>query len=127
MGLRSQAVADLRSFLEDSAGGFGWPITVTDPSGHSASLTGYASDISQMYDPSTGELISGRRAEVTLHLSSLAAAGLGIPDNVDDSTSKPWVVAFNDPLGNTYTFKVADGAPDRELGCVVLSLEAYKP
>jgi hypothetical protein len=127
MGLRAQAAADLRSILEDSTAGFGWPITITNPAGATASLTGFTNDISKFTDPSTGMMVGGRSTEISIPIAALVAAGLGQPDNIDDSASKPWVVAFNDVQGNAYTFKVCDASPDATLGVVVCSLEAYKP
>lgn len=126
MGLRAVAAADNRAILEDTAG-FGWPITVTDPAGTIRSLTGSAGDISQSVDPSTGQLVTGRTAQVTLSLAALTAAGLGIPKGTSDGAGKPWLVQFNDPAGTSHLFKVSEALPDRALGCVLLSLEAYKP
>lgn len=125
-GLRSIAEADLGVILEDSAYGFGWPITVTSPDGTYASLTGFSDDIAQVIDPDTGQAISGRLASVALRISSLAACGLGLPQGIAETTRKPWVIEFDDINGNPFKFKVQQCNPDRALGVVVCILELYK-
>ena len=126
-GLRALAESDLGGILEDSLTGFGWPITVTNPAGTSAELTGFSDDISQVIDPDTGQAVSGRLASVAVRIGHLTDNGLSIPRGVADSTSKPWVVSFDDVNGNAHTFKVAESNPDRALGLVVCILEAYTP
>lgn len=127
MGLRSDAEADLGAILEDSVRGFGWPITVTDPSGNVAPLTGDSGDISQLIDPDTGQAVSGRLAHVSLRISSLVASPVvGIPRTIADSTSKPWLITFDDINGTSYTFKVSESDPDRKLGLVICLLELYE-
>lgn len=125
MSLRELAESDLGIILEDSVTGFGWPIKITDPSNTSAVLTGFSDDISQIIDPDTGQAVSGRLASVALRISSLMAAGLGLPRGVADSGSKPWIITFDDISGNAYTFKVAQSNPDRALGVVTCLLELY--
>lgn len=125
MSLRTLAEQDLGAILEDSAYGFGWSITLTDPDGLTDTLTGFSDDISQVVDPDTGQLVSGRLASVALRISSLVAAGFTLPRNVSDNTSKPWVVTFDDINGTAHTFKVRQSDPDRALGLVVCILEGY--
>jgi len=128
VGIRELAESDLGAILEDSATGFGWPITLTDPSGVSnANLTGFSNDISQVIDPDTGQVVSGRTASVSLRLSTLITAGFGMPRGVADQTSKPWLVTFNDINGTSHTFKITNADPDRALGVVVCMLENYTP
>lgn len=126
MNLRQQAATDLQAIVEDGATGFGWPITVTAPSGASATLVGFSSDIGQTLDPQTGQAIAARKASVVLRIASLTAAGLTMPRGVDDEGSRPWVVAFADINGAAFTFKVTEAMPDRAIGCVVCVLEAYR-
>lgn len=127
MSLRATAEADLKAIVNDSSNGFGWPISITDPSGLSASLTGFSSDISQVIDPDTGQAVSGRLASVAVNINDLTAAGFtSLPRNITEKTSKPWVVVFNDIMGNSHTFKVAQSNPDRALGIVVCLLENYQ-
>lgn len=127
MGLRELAESDLAVVLEDRDTGFGWDVALTDPAGlRVATLVGQSDDISQLIDPDTGELVSGRRASVVLRISSLVAAGFtSLPRSVADSTLKPWIVEFSDINGNAYAFKVRQADPDRALGVVVCILEAY--
>lgn len=127
MGLREVAENDLAFILEDMDEGFGWPINITDPVGLSADLVGQSGDISQTIDPETGVLISGQLAHVTLRITTLEAAGFEIPRGVVDSSSKPWVVRFDDIAGAPRTYKVQESNPDFTLGIVVCILERYDP
>jgi hypothetical protein len=127
MGLRDQAAADLKFILEDSAAGFGWPITVVDPFGSQADLIGYSTDIAETIDASTGLAVSGREAAVTVAMASLKAAGFDeLPRNVPEKTTRPWCVIFNDIAGASYKFKVSECRPDRVIGAILLILEAYE-
>lgn len=128
MSLRALAEQDLGVILEGDAYGFRWPITVTDPAGLTDdTLYGFSDDISQVIDPDTGQLVSGRLASVALRTSTLLAAGFTeLPRGVADSSSKPWIVAFNDINGTAHAFKVRQSNPDRALGMVTCILEAYE-
>ncbi|ANO58048.1 hypothetical protein [Shewanella phage SFCi1] len=126
MSLRQLAESDLSFTLEDSVTGFGWPVTLTDPSGGSFNLTGQSHDISQIIDPDTGTAISGREASCVLRMSSITAAGSALPVGEADTNTAPWLVAFNDVNGAPYTFKVMYSDPDRTLGTVTLVLGAWK-
>ncbi len=126
MGLRQIAEADLGLILEDNITGFGFSIIVTDPSGTVRPLTGFSDDIAQIIDPDTGQAVSGRLASVALRISSLTAAGLGLPVGIADAAIKPWLVEFDDINGNPFKFKVAQSNPDRALGMVILILELYQ-
>lgn len=126
MGLRQQAEADLAFILEDDVGGFGYSITLTDPSGLTDTFTGFSDDIAQVIDPDTGQAVSGRLASVALRISSLYAAGFKLPKGIADTGSKPWTVAFNDINGRAHTFKISESNPDRAVGIVVCLLEAYR-
>jgi hypothetical protein len=125
VGLREQAAADLKLILEDSAAGFGWPITVTSPNGtDTAELTGYSNDIAQAIDPETGMLVSGRVASVVLSIGTLEDAGFTeVPRGTAESSGRPWVIEFADINGAPHRFKVREARRDRALGCVVCILE----
>jgi hypothetical protein len=125
MGLRDLAEADLGRILEDAETGFGYPITLTDPAGSVLALTGFSNDIAQVIDPDTGQVVSGRLASVALRISTITAAGLGLPRGIANSSSKPWIVDFNDLLGNPHKFKVFQSNPDRTIGMITLILESY--
>jgi hypothetical protein len=119
------ANADNRAILENVSGGFGRSITLTDPSGTSAVLSGMGQDIGLTIDPQTGDAISGRRASAALPIAAILEAGLGQPVGVVDAASKPWLLAIQLPSEPApRTFKIVETWPDR-LGCIVCFLEAY--
>lgn len=124
MGLRQQARRDTRRILED-VDGFAWSIVVTNPDGRSACLRGFSTDISDMIDLETGQLVTGRQAEVALPMGALTQAGLELPEHIASEAMKPWTVKFDDIEGTSHTFKVMRTAPDRTVGLVLCYLEAY--
>ncbi len=126
MGLRSLAEADNRVILNDSAFGFGYDITLTDPAGNAQPLTGFSTDISQLIDPETGTAVSGRLSTVALNINDITTAGLSMPKGIADSMIKPWLIKFDDINGNAHTFKVSKSDPDRAIGMIILTLEFYK-
>lgn len=125
MGLRSQAEADLGVILENEDD-FGFPITLTDPSGEVANLIGFTHDISEVIDPNTGTAVTGRDINVSLRTGSILDENLAIPQGVADTDKKPWMVKFNDLEGQSGTYKVRESRPDRQLGVVVLICEFYE-
>lgn len=126
MGLRTIAESDLSFILEDKLTGFGFDITVTDPSLTVAQFVGFSNDISQVIDPDTGQIVSSRSASVALRMSSLNTAFSNVlPVGIADASSKPWVVEFLDIGGASHKFKVIKSNPDRGLGIVTLLLDGY--
>lgn len=125
MGLRQLAETDLAAIIEDSDFGFGVDITLTDPAGTAQVLKGFSNDISQVIDLTTGQIVSGRLITATLRMSSITLPG--VPLGIADASQKPWLVAFDDILGQSYVFKVAKANPDRALGVLFLTLELYTP
>ena len=134
VGLRRQAFEDLSTIVNDADCGVGWPVVVTDPDGNQSPQPGglidpiYAitSDVSDLIDPNTGHAVSGRLATCAIPMQSLVTAGLGMPEGISNSALKPWVIQFNDIMGNPFTFKVQESKPDRMLGIVNCSLELYR-
>ena len=126
MSLRALATADLRNILEDEDTGFGWPVTVKDPTGKTDSFVGFSNDISQVIDPDTGLAVSGRLASVGISTTTLTEKGFDLPVGIADSGSKPWLVTFDDIGGNSFTFKVSKSSPDRALGLIICLLELYQ-
>lgn len=125
MSLRAQAAADAQAFLND-ADGFAWDITLVQPSGTSTALKGFSGDIGLTIDPDTGQAVTGRRAHVALSILDLEAESIPMPQAVADKNRKPWLVRFDDLHGREQTFKVAATMPDRTLGVVTCTLEAYQ-
>lgn len=124
MGLRELAEKDLETIVEDSVHGFAVDITLTNPSGTIQVLKGFSNDVSQIIDPETGQIVSGRLATATLRLSKIT---IGTPEGISDPKSKPWLCSFNDILGEAHVFKVAQGNSDLALGVIFLILEIWKP
>lgn len=125
MNLRQLACQDALAILEDFDSGFGWPIVVTDPDAVTYQLTGFSTDIGMMIDPDTGQAVSGRLASVALPIARLKASGLELPREIPDSSKKPWLITFDDIVGESRTFKVRETLPDRAIGVIVCILEFY--
>lgn len=126
MGLRERATNDAQVILNDRLRGFGWDIEITSPELVTKPLVGFSTDISQVIDPTTGQVVSGREASIAIHIQDLEGAGFRIPEGVARETDKPWVVKFDDIMGKEHTFKVSESNPDRAIGIVTCLLEAYK-
>lgn len=126
MGLRDQAELDLATTLEDPDG-WGWAINVTAPDGDTVDLYGQSNDIEQLIDPDTGTAVGGRLASCAMRISTLAAAGIAMPEGIQESAGKPYVIVFDDIGGTAWTFKVNESRPDRGMGVVVCILEQYNP
>jgi hypothetical protein len=125
VSLLAQAAADARRILNDSARGFATAITLTNPDGTAASLKGFQTDVGLTIEPETGVPVAGRRASVALSLADIVDAGIGMPRNVPDTNSSPWLVTWTPPTGSAQTMKVIDVLPDK-LGIVVLLLERWQ-
>jgi hypothetical protein len=125
MGLRQEIRRHSKIILTDATTGFAWSIVVTDPDGKSACIRGFTTDIADLIDPETGMGVSGRQAEVTLHMDSLKAVGLEHPAHIASGAGKPWTIKFDDIEGKPHTFKVMRTAPDRAVGVILCYLEAY--
>ena len=127
MGLRQEIKRNTQIILADEANGFAWPLVVTDPSGKSVRTKGFTCDIADLIDPETGQAVSGRMAEVTIHMEELRCAGMAHPAHIQDGSGKPWTFKFDDLYGTSHTFKVQRVSPDRTTGLILCCLEAYVP
>ena len=126
MGLRARAALDAQRILTNT-NHFGWPITITDPAGTSAVVTGFSNDVAQVLDPQTGEVIEGRTVTAVLSIATLTEAGFtSLPRSVVSDAQRPWVITFDDVNGNSGTFKVMSTNPDHTLGIIVCFLETYQ-
>lgn len=122
MSLRGIAEKDLRFILGDS----GWSFTIFDPSENALPVTGLSNDISRLIDPDTGQAVSGRFATISVSYRAFHDAGMEVPRSIPETTSKPWVVQATDVLGKEYRFKIIRSEPDRTLGLILCTLEAYR-
>lgn len=127
MNLRKIAETDLAGILEGDSG-FGWLIKITSPDGIVKELTGFSNDVSQVIDPDTGIIVSGRNASIAIRIELISQAfpGKGLPRGIANSSEKPWVVEFSDINGNNHKFKISESNPDRTLGLVTCNLELYE-
>lgn len=117
MSLADIARADLRLILTG-----GEAVTVTAPTGFSASMLAELQDIAQTIDPQTKLPVETRMATATVGIPELQTAGFTtLPGAVASSAAKPWRVRVG-----TYDYKVAAAHPDRALGVIVLHLEHYR-
>lgn len=126
MSLRELAKSDLSFILRDEPDGFGQGITLTTPQGISNEFIGFSNDISQVIDPDTGAIVSGRAASVAINIDSIYAANVALPRSISDTGSKPWLVSFTSIDGEIIKFKVVQSNPDRSLGIITLILELYQ-
>jgi len=125
-GLRQTASEDLTYILEDLMG-WSWPITITNPAGLSKPIQGFSNDISQVIDPDTGLVVTGRSASIAVSKTTLINAGfLVFPEGIADTSKKPWVVEFADNIGKSNKFKIVESTPDNTLGLIVCLLSIYK-
>lgn len=123
MSLKSLSEADLGLIIENDFDG--WPVLLTAPDLTAIPLTGLSNDISQVFDPDTGQAVNGRSATVSLRMSTVLAAGKGLPEGIANSSSLPWTITVDDVNGSSGVFKVARSDPDRALGMITLFLEVY--
>lgn len=123
MNMYAQAAADTKAILEDSASGFGVPMTLTAPDGNTQQITGMAADIGNTIDPETGLNIAGRSAHVSLPTASLT---IGTPKGVPEEDASPWLVEFQLPGETTLQkFRIFETMPDR-LGVIVCFVEVWE-
>ena len=123
MSLRQQAEQDLAFILEDADRGFAFPATITNPDGVSDQLNVQSGDIHLLYDSDNDMTVSDRKAHVSIRISSLITAGLGIPRADPDTTKNPWLFEFADINGIVRKFIISKSLPDRTLGIVTVILE----
>ena len=126
MSLRDQAEKDLGFILEDSDKGFAVEATITNPAGVSAVLKIQSGDAYLLFEPEGDILVTDRTAHASIRISSLTAAGLGIPRKEPDETKNPWTVEFSDANGVSRKFSVSEPRPDRTLGLVTIILQLIK-
>lgn len=123
MGLRQVAERDLGAILTETECGFGWPIVLIAPTGTRTMLTGFSNDIAELIDPDTGQAVSGRMASVALRMRSLPT---DLPRGIANTAGRPWLVEFEDIVGQPWRFAVRESNPDRGLGLQILILELYQ-
>ena len=124
LNLRDKAVADTRNILEGVAG---IDVALTNPAQSlTATVRGFSSDIARAIDPETNLFVQGQFASVQLPIGAITDAGFSdIPTGIMDSTSKPWVVEYQEPGQNLRKYKVRNSEPDYSLGIVICTLETY--
>ena len=118
MDLQRLAESDLAFTLE----GDGQRVTLVNPDGVGAELNAISCDISLMIDPDTGVPVSGRNANAALRIASITAAGLTMPQGIEDGATVPWLVMYETVTGEMITAKVLASNPDRAVGVITLKL-----
>jgi len=122
MSLKNIAQSDLQKIVENVVTGFGVDVTLISPTNVEFNLRGFTNDIFQQIDPETGQIVSGRVAQISFSLKTLIDDEIGIPIGIADASIKPWLVRFTDLSGEMLTFKVSSTAPDRGIGIINLFL-----
>lgn len=77
-------------------------------------------------DPDTGEMVASLQASITFAFEAIANAGLGVPEAVHDSGQRPWLVAWDDPLLGTITYKIAETRRQGTMARYEYILERYQ-
>lgn len=126
MNLREQAENDLKMTLEDDDFGFAFEATVTNPAGVSAVLKIQSGDVHLLFEPESDIFVAERTAHASMRISSLTAAGLGLPQAEPDENKNPWIIEFPDANDVLRKFTVAEARPDRTLGIVTVILQLIK-
>lgn len=113
MNLRDLAEQDLAITLEDGDDGFGWDITITNPSDQSQTVKGQYHRVSVEVDPETGMQVRSKRASITIRNSTFT---LGI-------IAKTWKVTVTDINGVVLEGVVSDILPDDTLGVTTMFVQ----
>ena len=79
MELMEMVRRDLSVMVADKQTGFGEEATFTSPEGTEIPAIVLSSDISQVIDPDTGQLVSGRKATVAVYLKTFDDANVVTP------------------------------------------------
>ena len=125
MSLQDAAAKLVRSILENKDQ-FGIEMTVTDPSGVQAQITGIPTDISQTIDPQTGLLVASRSICVSMPLAAFDEQFSKRPEGVNAKGRRQWLVELklqNMPAAVKYA--VISTRPDA-IGCVLCFLQIYE-
>jgi hypothetical protein len=118
MNILDQAEKDLSFTIEDKNNGFGVELKFIDKD-NEMTVIASVNDTGYFIDPQTGVGVAGRRADVSIRMSTiLALSNNDPPDNT-------WNVEFTDKNNDTWKMSVIDVMPDRTLGLFYITLEAY--
>lgn len=122
MSLFEDAAQDYRDIINSDIGA-SLDCTITPPDGVSEPFTCRMSDTAQTIEPGTNQVISGRQVVISVCLSDLVDVGFESIRGIAKETEKPWIVEFDNAIGDSGKFKVSESAPDRSLAMVTLNLE----
>jgi hypothetical protein len=119
--VRPNVAGDVRRIIQD----FGEDITVTDPFGKTAVLSGLVRDIGQAIDPGTGLLVSGRFVNVSIARGAFVDAGFeGLPRHVGNEDRMPWKISIV-WRGETHVFVPRETDESNSMGFVNLKLGPF--
>ena len=126
-GVLRQSERDLEQSLEDALAGTGTTMTITDPSGTAADLTGHVIEIGAFVDLETGQLVSVQHGHVAVRMSRLISIfGAELPDGKPASDEKSWLIVAQDIVGTRHRYRVTESALDRTLGIVRMQLDRWE-
>lgn len=125
MSLFEDAARDYQEIHNDEIGAL-VECQITSPDGVSEYFSCRMSDISQTVDRNNRERTTGRMVSVSVSILDLKDVGFENIRGVAKKTEKPWIVSYENLLCVEETYKVAETAPDKGLGGILLHLAELK-
>lgn len=120
MSLRDQALADAQFALEN-ASDFGQDINLIAPDGTVTPMRGYTGDITELIEPDSGQIVTGRSIHVMLFINSLPPGPR--PVGIQDLNGIPWRVSFPNISSKVVkSYGVRATQPDDAMGTLSLEL-----
>jgi len=130
MNISERAQRDFKRFSGDSVSGFGVEFTITAPTGETATLNGFTTDINYQveYDESGKEVpVNSRKASIVFSEGNLTDANANFPIRVDGEVNlKKCKVDFKNSTGEIQNMYVMQWFPDQKIGGIVLVLGERK-
>jgi len=125
MSLQDSAANFVRSILENKDQ-FGIEMTVTDPSGVQAQITGIPTDIHQSIDPQTGLLVASRTLCVSMPLAAFDEKFGKRPEGVSARGRRQWLVELKLPTMPAAVKYAVEGTRPDAIGIVLCFLQIYE-
>ena len=103
----------------------GQEITLITPDGLKYPLHGIIAVTHQVFDPDTGQPVSGFLATVSLNRLELIDLGIEVPNGEMSEYERPWLVREINIDGVEITYKITRSAPDEANGNILCDLGCY--